>query len=68
MPHICVSESGQPIRRQAIIYTNAELLSIGPLGKNFSEILNKIYFISFTEKYLKKSYAKWRLFVHEEMS
>ena len=25
--------------RQAIIWTNADLLSIGPLGTNFSEIL-----------------------------
>ena len=27
-----------PIRRQAIILTNAGLLSIGPLGTNFTEI------------------------------
>ena len=33
-----------PIRCQAIIYTNAGLLSIGPLGTNFSEILIKIHF------------------------
>ena len=31
-----------PIRRQAIILTNAALLSIGQLGKNVSEILIKI--------------------------
>ena len=31
-----------PIWRQAIIYTNAGLLSIGPLRTNFSEILIKI--------------------------
>ena len=30
------------IRRQAIIWTNAGLLSIGPLGTNSSEILTKI--------------------------
>ena len=41
VPHICVSElssigSGyglSPVRRQAITWTNAELLSIGPLGQ-----------------------------------
>ena len=27
-----------PVRRQAITWTNADLLSIGPLGTNFSEI------------------------------
>ena len=31
-----------PIRRQAIMSTSAGLLSIGPLGTNFSEILIKI--------------------------
>ena len=31
-----------PIQCQAIIWTNARLLSIGPLGTNFSEILIKI--------------------------
>ena len=44
--HICVSKLNitgsdnglSPGRRQAIIWTNAGLLSIGPLGTNFSEI------------------------------
>ena len=31
-----------PIQWQAIIYANAGLLSIGPLGTNFYEILIKI--------------------------
>ena len=31
-----------PIRHQAIIWTSAGLLSIGPLGTNFSEIWTKI--------------------------
>ena len=31
-----------PIRRQAIIYTNAGLLLIGTLGTDFSEILIKV--------------------------
>ena len=48
--HICVnkltiigSDNGlSPGRRQAIIWTNAGLLLIGPLGTNFSEILIEI--------------------------
>ena len=47
MTHICVSKltiigsnNGlSPGRRQAIIWTNAGILLIGPLGTNFSEIL-----------------------------
>ena len=47
MTHICVSnltiigsDNGlSPGRRQAIIWTNAGLLLIGPLETNFSEIL-----------------------------
>ena len=64
--HICVgnltiigSDNGlSPGRRQAINWTNAEILLIGPLGVNFSE--NQ--YISFKEMYLKLSSAKWRLF------
>ena len=49
--HICVdnqtiigSDNGLlPDRRQAIIWTNAGILLIGPLGTNFNEILIKIY-------------------------
>ena len=37
------SDNGlSPGRRQAIIWTNAEILLIGPLGTNFSEILIEI--------------------------
>ena len=51
--HICVSkltiigsDNGlSPDRRQAIIWTNAGLLLIGPSGTNFSEILIEIIFI-----------------------
>ena len=47
MRHICiskltiiVSDNGlSPGQRQAIIWTNAGILLIGPLGTNFSEIL-----------------------------
>ena len=31
-----------PVQHQAITSTNADLLSIGPLGTNFSEILIKV--------------------------
>ena len=52
--HICVgkltifgSDNGfSPERRQAIIWTNAGILIIGPLGTNFSEILIEIHFHS----------------------
>ena len=49
-------------RRQAIIYTNAWLFSIGPLERNFSEILIKISKFPFTQMHLKISSAKWRPF------
>ena len=50
--HICVGELTTididngllPGRRQAIIWTNAGILLIGPLGINFSEILIEIHF------------------------
>ena len=45
-----------PNRRQTIIWTNAEILLIGPLGTNFSEILIEIHKFSF-----KKCVWKWRL-------
>ena len=49
--HICVgkltiigSDNGlSPGRRQAIIWTNAGILLIGPIGTDFSEILTEIY-------------------------
>ena len=55
--HICVSnlnitgsDNGlSPGRRQAIIWTNAGILFIGPLGTNFSEILTEILTFSFKE-------------------
>ena len=68
--HICVSkliiigsDNGlSPDRRQAIIWTNAGLLLIGPLGTNFTEILIKILEFSFKKMRLKLSSAKWRPF------
>ena len=52
------SDNGlSPIRRQDIILTNAGLLSIGPLGTNFSEVLIKIQYFSFTKMQRKTSSA-----------
>ena len=70
MTHIFVSEltiigsdNGlSPGRRQAMIWTNAGILLIGPLGTNFSEILIRIQTFSFKKLHLKTSSAKWRLF------
>ena len=70
MTHICISKltiigSGNglsPDRRQAIIWTNAGILLIGPLGTNFSEILIKILTFSFNKMRLKVSSAKRRPF------
>ena len=57
------SDNGlSPGRRQAIIWTNAGILLIGPLGTNFSEILIKILLFSFKKMRLKVSSAKWRPF------
>ena len=68
--HICVSkltivasDNGlSPGRRQAIIWTNAGILLIGPLGTNFNEILITIHTFSFKKMHLKMSSAKWRPF------
>ena len=48
-------------RRQASIWTNAGLLSIGPLRTNFSGILFKIQQFSLKKMHLKMSSAKRRL-------
>ena len=69
--HICVgnltiicSDNGlSPGRHQAIIWTNAGLLSIGPLRTNFSEMLTKTQIFSFKKMHLKMSSAKWRPFL-----
>ena len=68
--HICVgkltiigSDNGlSPDLRQAIIWTNAGLLLIGPLGTNFSEILIEILTFSSQKMRLKVSSAKRRPF------
>ena len=45
------------LRRQAIIWTHAGLLSIEPLGTNFSEFLIKMQNFTFTKLHLKISSA-----------
>ena len=68
--HICVSkltiigsDNGlSPDWRQAIIWTSAGLLLIGPLGTNFSEILIEIPTFAFKKISLKVSSAKRRPF------
>ena len=68
--HICVnnltiigSDNGlSPGRRQAIIWTNAVILSIRPQGTYFNEILIRIQTFSFKKMHLKVSSAKWRPF------
>ena len=68
--HICVgnltiigSDNGlSPGRCQAIIWTNAGILLIGPLGTNFSEIFIEIHTFSFKKMHLKMSSSKWRPF------
>ena len=66
MTHICVgnltiigSDNGlSPGRRQAIIWTNAGIVLIGPWGTQFSEILMEILTFSFKKRYLKLSSGK----------
>ena len=48
-----------PTRCQAIIWTNAGILFIWPLGTNFNEILNKIQKFSFKKIHFKMS-GKWQ--------
>ena len=68
--HICIGNltiigSGKgllPGRRQAIIWPIAEILLIGPLGTNFSEVFIEIHTFSLKEMPLKLSSAKWEPF------
>ena len=68
--HICVSKLTSiassnglsPRRRQAFIWTNAGILSIGTLETNLSEILIEIITVSFTRRRLKVSSAIRRPF------
>ena len=68
--HICVNkltiigpDNGlSPGRRKAIIWTNAGILLIRPLGTNCNEIVIEFYTLSLTKMYLKMSSGKWRPF------
>ena len=68
--HICVgkltiigSDNGlSPGRCQAIIWTSAGILLIGPLATNFSEISIGIQIFSFKKMRFNMSSAKWRPF------
>ena len=70
MTHICVgnltiigSDNGLSAgRHQAITWTNAGKLLIGPLGTNFSEILIEIQTFLLKKRNLKMSSVKWRPF------
>ena len=68
--YICVSKLNiigsdnglSPGRRQAIIWTNAGILLIEPLGTHFNEIFIEIHAFSFKKIHLKMSSGKWRPF------
>ena len=68
--HICIdnltvigSDYGlSPGRHQAIIWTIAGTLLIGPVGTNFNEILIEIHTFSLKKMQLKMSSEKWRPF------
>ena len=68
--HICIGkltiigpDNGlSPGRRQAIIWTNAAILLIGPLGTNLSEFLNEIQTFPLKRIRLKMLSAKCCLF------
>ena len=68
MTHICVSKQtiigsdNSLSPGQAIIWTNAGILLIGPMGTKFNEILIEIQTFSFKKMHLKTSSGKWRPF------
>ena len=51
-----------PNRWQAITWTNADILSIGPFGTNFKEVWIKIQYFSFNKIYSKVPFVKWQPF------
>ena len=48
-----------PRRRQAIIWTNAGILLIGPIGTNFSEILIEIQTFPINKMHMEMLSVKW---------
>ena len=66
MTDLCVSEPGQhwindvsPVRRQAIIYTNDDILLIGPSGTYFGEISFEIS-VLIQKMHFQMWSPKWR--------
>ena len=70
MTHICIGkltiiglDNGLlPKWHQAIIWTSAGILLIGPSGTNFCEILIGVQIFSFKKMYWKMSDARWHPF------
>ena len=68
--HVCItnltticSDNGLLLgQRQAIIWTNAGIFLIGPLGTNFNEILIEIHIFSFKKIHFKMPSGKWQPF------
>ena len=56
------SDNGLSPGWRAIIWTNAGILLIGPLGTKFNKILIKIQTFSFKKIHFKMSSMKWRPF------
>ena len=65
---ILSSDNGlSPGRRQAIIWSNAGKVLLGPLGINFSDILIEFHTFSFKKMHLKSACAKLQPFVSASM-
>ena len=70
--YICVSkltiidwDNGlSPGQFRAIIWTNAAILLIGPLGTNFSEIIIKIYLFFIQENAFENAVRQWAICSH----
>ena len=57
------SDNGlSPGLHQVIIWTNAGILFMGPLGSNFSGILTQTHVFSFQNMHMKMLSVKWQLF------
>ena len=61
-PIIGLDDGLSPDWHQAISWTNAGIVLIGPLGTNLGEILVEIHIFSSNETYLKMPSAKCRSF------
>ena len=61
-PSFFANNGLSPGWRQAIVWTNARILLIRPLGTNFSEILIEIHTFTFKKIHLKMPSGKWQPF------